>query len=238
MRTYIRRKPVATKYDHEEVIKLYKEVLSYREVGRRFGLSGERVRQLKERYCPEVKPTRTHIIVENCLECNKPNNHKSAFYGGLCQSCNFKKRYVPKIPKIGDGIKCVECKKKFTATGPHRKSPRGKCRRCYDRIKARLPSVRASQKKWKEKNKERVLEYQKKASKNWQLKNRDKFLKKSRESYYKRRDKNLKYFKDYYEKNKEERKEYNKKHYLENREKIRQYSREYHKKHYVKKRRD
>lgn len=148
------------------IIKLSEDGMVMSDIGNVFGLSRERIRQILNKYAPEIIAANEIKKYRICEVCNeeKKGVHDRNGHKLICQDC-YKRLVKAKKRKWSKKYtKCIDC---GTTRRPHH--IRGRCRRCHYKYEyhynlKRKKSITKSGEKWRKKNKDKVRASNKKAS--------------------------------------------------------------------------
>lgn len=123
------------KIDPKEIIEIgilaKNSKITYREIGEKYNVSKERIRQLLNQYFPRLTQERKQSRMESCLTCGKECVQTSlrSFRGELyCQECRNKIIESRKGKWSFDYDACTQCHK--TTSNNH---SNGVCIRCYSK---------------------------------------------------------------------------------------------------------
>lgn len=146
------------------IIQLSEDGMSMTDVGKVFNLTRERVRQILNKYAPEIIVVNEIKKFKICDECKKEKKYVYKRGGGklICDSCSKKIQKINKEKWSKNYDHCIDCK---TTDKPH--LIRGRCERCHKKyLYHNDPEYKTShdksQKKWIKHNKDKIRENNKK----------------------------------------------------------------------------
>jgi len=159
-------KELDTKKRAIDIVKLADQGLTYEQIGNLHNVTRERVRQLLNKFTPDLIMLKKANKMKKCDKCKKIKLgvYNRGEKGNICNDCNKKivksnkKRWSKKYDK------CLDC---GTTKVPH--CSRGRCKNCsykylYRVDPKRRKSIKKSGKKWRKKNPDKAKKINYKAS--------------------------------------------------------------------------
>lgn len=148
------------------IVSLTEEGMTLENIANAFSLSRERIRQIIANYAPELtiaKDDNRYKICDVCGERKKGVRPRNGV-GMICTECYKKTVEESKKRWSNEYDKCIDC---GTINNPHRS--KGRCSKCntkylYYYDLNRKKQIKKSGEKWRNKNKDRVREINKRAS--------------------------------------------------------------------------
>jgi hypothetical protein len=110
-----------TTFDHMAALEDFRQMRSLTEVGKKYGVTRERIRQIVKEYAPQLRP-RTKDRPTQCRRCFRRGIY--IFYTGYCVGCSRSVKQGRKRVNIRTKT-CLRCDKVLG-----KRHDRGLCRRC------------------------------------------------------------------------------------------------------------